>query len=1375
MARETNIKLRRSATQGAIPTASNLDLGELAINTFDGKLYVKKTAGSNTRVVQVGSSSYSYGTHTGSTETLIVKVASSPGDHRYNGSGSGNKYFINDVPAPYLKLLPGVTYRFDTSDSSNSGHPFRFYLDAARNNLYSTGVTIAGSSGSSGSYTEITPTDSTPMVLHYQCSAHAYMGNQAAFDTRNLSEFTTDNLTEGSSNLYFTNARARSAISVSGDLSYNSGTGVISFTERTDAQVRALISVTDSGGDGSLSYNNSTGVITYTGPSQSEVLAHISAGAGISISGSGVISNSQTQYNNSDARSAISVTDAGGDGSLAYNSTTGVITYTGPSAAEVRAHISGGTGVTFSSGTISIGQAVATTDNVEFNDLVVAGNLTVSGTTTTVNSNTVNIGDAIITLNSDETGSPTQDGGIEIERGTSTNKTFIWDETNDRWTLGSESLVAGTFIGNLTGNVTGTVSSLSNQDTDSLSEGSSNLYFTNARADGRIAAASIEDLSNVNTASPSVGHVLKWTGTEWSPSAESGGTVTETFKTIAVSGQTNVVADTATDTLTLVEGSNMTITTNASGDTITFASSGGGSVGANAADVLKTYEYTATSGQTTFTGSDNNSQTLAYTPGAVQVFVNGVLQKLTTDYTTNNVGTTITLVNGATTNDHVAIVAFLRTIGIGNSVVNQFTGDGTTTAFTLSADPENENNLLVYIDGVYQQKTDYTVSGTTLTLDTAPGNGAIIETVASVGAITEQNALELAGNLTLTGLSAQNSEATSLMINGSNIVGTRELGSNAFTSNLSAYDTDNLSEGSSNLYYTDARVSTRADTILNHSNHTNITVSKVGAELRFAAASSYGNSDVSTFLADASTNVTIGGNLTVNGTTTTLNSTTLDVDDINITIASGAGNAAAANGAGLTIDGANATLTYVSADDEFNFNKGIKTTAGNINIGGSNNELRFYEGSNYVGFEAPALSSNQIWVLPDSDGVSGYALKTDGSGNLSWGLAGGNAFETISVSGQSNVVADSSSDTLTLVAGTGMTITTNASSDEITFASAGGNAFGNIAVSGQTTVAADQSSDTVTLVGAGGIDITTDASTDTVTLTQNASFSPLVTDLFTATSGQTAFTLTQTPASEDTLIVFIEGIYQNKNSYALSGTTLTLDSPGANSGQEVVVHQVGKGVSGVSTNFNTFTGNGSTTNFTLNAEPFSENDVLIFSDGVYQEKSEFSVSGTTLSFGSAPANGASLEVLVPVLNQINVPAAGSVVPASLSTGGPAWDSAGNVTINTNSVLGNTSTNYTGGSGSAVTLATHSATTYRSVEYIISLKEISTSDKILTKKILAMHDGTDVYLTEYAEIDSGLDTNTSFTVILSGGNLLLQVTSGASNNFEAKVHHTAIKV
>jgi hypothetical protein len=69
------------------------------------------------------------------------------------------------------------------------------------------------------------------------------------------------------------------------------------------------------------------------------------------------------------ARSAVSVTDSGGDGSLVYNNGTGVITYTGPSAAEARAHFSGGTGVTISDGSIAIGQSVATDANVVFNQV----------------------------------------------------------------------------------------------------------------------------------------------------------------------------------------------------------------------------------------------------------------------------------------------------------------------------------------------------------------------------------------------------------------------------------------------------------------------------------------------------------------------------------------------------------------------------------------------------------------------------------------------------------------------------------------------------------------------------------------------------------------------------------------------------------------------------------------------------------------------------------------------------------------------------------------------------------------------------------------------------------------------------------------------
>lgn len=67
--------------------------------------------------------------------------------------------------------------------------------------------------------------------------------------------------------------------------------------------------------------------------------------------------------------------------------------------------------------------------------ITISGDLTVNGTTTTVNSNTVNIGDSIITLNSDETGAPSQDAGIEIERGTSPNRSLIWDESAGDWKI----------------------------------------------------------------------------------------------------------------------------------------------------------------------------------------------------------------------------------------------------------------------------------------------------------------------------------------------------------------------------------------------------------------------------------------------------------------------------------------------------------------------------------------------------------------------------------------------------------------------------------------------------------------------------------------------------------------------------------------------------------------------------------------------------------------------------------------------------------------------------------------------------------------------------------------------------------------------------
>ena len=94
-----------------------------------------------------------------------------------------------------------------------------------------------------------------------------------------------------------------------------------------------------------------------------------------------------------------------------------------------------------------------------------------------------------------------------------------------------------------------------------------------------------------------------------------------------------------------------------------------------------------------------------------------------------------------------------------------------------------------------------------------------------------------------------------------------------------------------------------------------------------------------------------------------------------------------------------------------------------------------------------------------------------------------NVFTTIAVAGQSSVVADTSTDTLTLVAGNNVTITTNDSTDSITINATHPNTFTNIAVAGQNSLLADNVNDTLTLVGAGGITITTNDSTDTVTIT----------------------------------------------------------------------------------------------------------------------------------------------------------------------------------------------------------------------------------------------------------------------------------------------------
>ena len=229
-----------------------------------------------------------------------------------------------------------------------------------------------------------------------------------------------------------------------------------------------------------------------------------------------------------EARKLVSVTDAGGDGSLVYNNSTGVFTYTGPSAAEVQAHITGGTGVTVTGGQIDIGQSVETTDNVTFADIdaatltltgdlvaddITANNLTINGSTTTVNSITYTIVDPLLHLADSNEQSDAVDigfvGHYSPDGGTTKEHTgFFRDATNSEFYIfnglqdaafdstlptnvvdrsGTGFTLATLNVGTLVGDYAGFDSDFSLKTTSDLTEGS-RLYYTDARANSAIDA-----------------------------------------------------------------------------------------------------------------------------------------------------------------------------------------------------------------------------------------------------------------------------------------------------------------------------------------------------------------------------------------------------------------------------------------------------------------------------------------------------------------------------------------------------------------------------------------------------------------------------------------------------------------------------------------------------------------------------------------------------------------------------------------------------------------------------------------------------------------------------------------------------------------------
>lgn len=1118
------IQLKRTSVTSRVPSNTDIDVGELAINLADNRLFTKN--GSNA-VIDVHGQSLN--------TTAAVQFANVTANNVLATTITGNLAWTYITNVPYANSTAnGVVTLIDSVSNTSAtiaaaANSVKTAYDAATaayaNAIaYSSSINIPDgitqlavtNSGSSGylldQYTGSNPTiyvgGGETISFSLAVPGHPFLIRVSSGGAN-----TTDGLIHVSNTGVVTTGSSAQG-QVDGTLYWKVPFSLVGSTYVYQCSIHGgmvgNIVITPPSSYFANASNITSGTLdTARLPATANISTAVNVGANVNLTTSGI------SVGNSSAN--VQITGSG-------INTNGTVAVTNTLAA-------GNTTIT---GFANVSSTLSVTGVATFgNNVVVSGNLVVTGSTTYVNTNIFQVSDNIITLNADAAGSPADNVGFEVNRGSSAYTYLLWDEGIDKWTFTNDGttyfniasntdvstaysnatsyadtkaataysnatsyadtkaaaaysnavayaaantyvnttfapLAGATFTGPVSGITTlaagnttitgfanvsstlqvganiilGTTTISANGGVGSagqvLTSGAGgNVYWSTVATGGftngqsiSVANLVVTNIATLNAVSAngglgSAGQVLTTNGSNvyWSTVSGGGGS-SNTFATISVSGQTDVVADSTTDTLTLVAGNNVTITTDVSTDTITFVAN-------NTLFTLTTVSNTS-SANISLTGTGLTANTVKVI-GAGGVNVNSNGSVITIDGTgvsgggggsSNSFGTitvsgqsdviadqandVLTLVAGSgmtiTTSPAGDTITFSSSgggsgTGTGTAFIaarDNFTANGTQTVFSLSVNA-TANSILVAVDGLIQFHTeDYSVSGTTLTFVTAPANNEVIEVLHISGATNY--------------LFQQYAAIDSFSGNGSNTAFTLTRSANTNTAQVYL---DGLLQDPNNDYTFSGSTLT-------------FTTAPLSAEaiLVYHTESSSGNphltsiSGVDTFAGD--------------GTTT-----------------------------GFTLTGtANSSTSFVTV------NGLVQRYTTDYSLSGTT--LTFVDAP-------PNGSAVQAWRLTGSLGVT---------------------YKTIQVSGQSDIVADQADDILTFANGAGITITTN-------------------------------------------------ASTDTLTIAQSA----ITKQSLTGNGSNTIFTLS-TSTTEDDILVFVDGTYFHPtDDYTVSGTTITFASAPINSAE----------------------------------------------------------------------------------------------------------------------------------------------------------------------------------------------------------------------------------